>query len=421
MNMFNRRQLLVGTVGAGALALLRTPTLAADNLPNLSAETSCWNPPVIDEPRKPEIASSLRRLLADAATGKKPSLKMTRMDGYVVDDGDVLLWGRIEAGEKELELDDMVVAIRSAQNLYERSDHPSVSLEDEGLWVAKTDFAPAHAITASEQRHAVIALDGYRGWNAEPKYREICKKHSNFARIWGMPKDSRVAKALLDADYRMKTTFTGVYKLKIKDPFPAPTGLNGTKIQALLKDDRRFNAKEEEGTRFWFNPGKVSYVRDGGSVFMDCVQVVLRTAVQSGEGHDKKYSEDFACSWTNRMEEVVRSEHIWRDMVNQFRHFSIARTMVNDGNGYALADPALAEALRSYVVAEVSVPKQYPALSFVARSKGRAFFMCGGVVVPAKATKTADVSDKTRTALRAASEVVVASSRSCTESCWDIA
>jgi hypothetical protein len=120
----NRRDFLTG---AGALALSSYISNEA-----LSAPESCvLTPPIIDKPVKPERAASLQRLLAEAKTGKTPRLGMTRIDGYVEEDNDVILWGRFEPREEELRFDDLIVAVRSVKGkYYDYSDvTPGVSLD----------------------------------------------------------------------------------------------------------------------------------------------------------------------------------------------------------------------------------------------------------------------------------------------------
>jgi hypothetical protein len=108
----NRREFLTT---AGALAALNGTSLAA---PAMTIGSVTLNPPRIDKPVKPERAASLKRLLAEAKTGARPRLGMTRIDGYTTEKDDVILWGRNELGREELVFDDLVIALRSIRGRY---------------------------------------------------------------------------------------------------------------------------------------------------------------------------------------------------------------------------------------------------------------------------------------------------------------
>ena len=109
----NRRDFLVG---AGALTAL-APFITMDAA---SAVGTCvLNDPIVDRPVKPQVAASMKRLLAEAKTGARPRLvNMTRIDGYTLEIDDIVLWGRSEPKESELPFDDLMVAFKSIRGAY---------------------------------------------------------------------------------------------------------------------------------------------------------------------------------------------------------------------------------------------------------------------------------------------------------------
>src|SRR5690606_9584281 len=122
-------------------------------------------------------------------------------------------------------------------------------------------------------------------------------------------------------------------------PFPATTTASWEKTRADVAAGRA-PVMESVNTRFWFEPGQFTYRYDvdGGAetVFLDTAMVVLSDENQmvptSGalraSGKVNPFSRAFACAWTDRMEDVYRAEPIWRDMHNIFRHFALARVIV---------------------------------------------------------------------------------------------
>jgi hypothetical protein len=124
-------------------------------------------------------------------------------------------------------------------------------------------------------------------------------------------------------------------------------------------------ADEGAGGRRLFVPGRMSYVRDENLVLIDCVQVVLRSdAWKSGTTTviNTPISNDWACVWTNRMEETIRSEPMLRRMEDIFRTFALARILGQSGDLTTVVRAADFDAkqllLEDHIVPAVSVPRQ---------------------------------------------------------------
>src|SRR5262249_28140190 len=159
----------------------------------------------------PERAVSLRQVSLALAAGKPVRLEgITRLDGYAIDDDnkDIALFGISERGQPELEAADFVIALRSA---FRRGIDPKDGTNYGKVAAISIDPAPkvSHSLHVSETGKA----EGRR------KYAELCKTPQK-VRVDGMTRHSRVAKVLVDADYRMKRISQGTETLPINSPFP---------------------------------------------------------------------------------------------------------------------------------------------------------------------------------------------------------
>jgi hypothetical protein len=150
----------------------------------------------------------------------------------------------------------------------------------------------------------------------------------------------RAAKCLIEVDYRMKQVSQGIVTLPVDPPFSSLDAAHQQMARERLVGDQPMPASSSYN-RFWFEPGHFShqYSADGDVVFIDRAQIVLRDEQESlhasgvlrASGHVDPLARAFAEAWTRRMEEIERSEPIWRDMHNVFRHFAIARIIADRG------------------------------------------------------------------------------------------
>lgn len=399
----NRREIIMGGAAAAALLTIR-PVLAGP-------EPSCWNAPTIDKPSRPERAVSLNRLLAEAASGQRPRLTgLTRIDGYVTEKDDVILWGRGDSKEPELLFDDLVVAVRSVRGTYGTLP-AAVSLD----W----KHQPGLNQIESERRVVELLKQSFKAVNGRSSdnyttHDALCREVAVFPSIDSMPSDSRTAKVLLDADYRLKLVDQGGASLKIRNPF---------KGQVELQADaaRKGNVLTASAGRNWFQPGRTSYLKDDACVFFDCIQIVLREANAERSSPDPA-ARAFTCAWTNRMEEINRSEDIWRQMNNVFRHFALAKVLHENAAMSVL--PNRLVLWRDYKLSSTSVPAQYPANIIhrvVKMPNGKIWqsHRCGGIELSGSPVRTPAIGTA-RADLHLAREKVLAAARSCTEACWNV-
>ena len=374
-----RRALLAGSIAAGATPLVGRFAVA---------ENECRVTLTAIKAR-PEKAVSLRQISAALAAGKPARFEgMTRLDGYVIDDDnkDIVLFGIVERGQPELAAADFVVALRSA---FKRGIDPKDG----------TDYSKRAAISLDTNPEVFHRLHEFQTANVDGrrKYAELCKTPQK-VRVDGMIRHTRVAKVLIDADYRMKRVGQGLETLPISSPFPGDFEAKIREWRAQLEAGQEPDVPSNL-TRYWFTPGHFSHAvsDDGGKmVCIDHAQVVLKDedqiykeGVDVASGAVNAYARAFTCAWTERMEDTYQAEPLWRDMHNMFRNFALSRIMY-DLHAFDKADLESEFLLERCELPRVEVPDTLPGISrmevYVRRRKGGstttyARTVCGGVSV----------------------------------------
>jgi hypothetical protein len=318
---------------------------------------------------KPQVAASMKRLLAEAKTGARPRLvNMTRIDGYTLEIDDIVLWGRSEPKESELPFDDLMVAFKSIRGAYGKGI-PGVDLN------MKDD-------AEFRKRSAEIVARG-----DDRAYKRLCMETPCLPSVIALPRDSRVSKILLDADYDMKLMSNGTKNFKIRNPIRAFT-LSYVDLLRKISSGKASSAEKEEArlisaypnSRRWFHPGRMSYVRDENSVFIDCVQILLSARNRDADGNPIEVTpilQRFACSWSNRMDEIIDTESSFKGMRSIFRMFALARIIDQNQDTFRLADR---QVIDDYLVPMTAIPSEYGSIvSFVQLPDNRKGRLCGGV------------------------------------------
>ena len=330
---------------------------------------------------RPERAVSLRQLSETLAAGRPARLEgLTRLDGFIVDkeNRDIIVWGLAERGQPELHVADLVVALRSAHGRY-------TIKRDETIYRVNPVISidPDTAVLGRLRHLNLMTAKGKRD------YAEICKAPQT-VRVEGMPRGSRVAKVLVEADYRMKMVSQGRVTLPIRSPFSSTFETSAARWREEAAEGME---SQPVNTRYWFQPGQFSYQAsaDSDTVFIDVAQVVLNdedqylkgsALVASGRVGDEARA--FTCAWTDRMEDIYKAEPVWRDMHNIFRHFAVARIM-RDRDIFNQAGFAAEFLLDRFEIPNVVVPASLPGLGRVEEFEQRrmrlANAVCGGVSV----------------------------------------
>lgn len=384
INDLSRRSVLAA-IAATASEPLLSATSRAEVSPRGPSVCSNLSPPTTIA-ATPQRAISLRKVSDALTSGRSTVLeKLTRLDGYIVDrtNRDIILWGLDEPDQPSLFAEDFVVALRAAHGRY--------GVVRNGV---NTITTPLISIDPVPEIFPRISAVNLRTSDGQEKFRQICATPQP-VRIEGMPRNTRVAKTLVDADYRMKMVGQGAVSLPIRAGFPSHWEVRVQKWKEAVDRNRRV---EGWHTRFWFQAGQFSHQasQDGDTVFLDRAQVILNDEDQSvsdskliASGRSDPITRAWVCAWSARMEDVYKAEPIWREMYNIFRHFAVARIMRDLGaieqagfdadvllGGYEVPNVPLATSLPGLGRFEQYLPPGAGAGAQAATN-----FVCGGVAV----------------------------------------
>jgi hypothetical protein len=272
-------------------------------------------------------------------------------------------------------------------------------------------------------------------WNKPEALRAVCAQYPYYTRVRALQRDSEMAKSLLDADYLLKKVSAGVGELKVKDPRLNPIKV-GDLIYAKILDGKASQAEKDADAvvsmgaksttgKLTFQPGRMSYIRDENSIFIDCVQVLLTASswnIHTLEKVENPIFRDFAYTWTNRMEEIIRTEPMLRRMQDIFRMFALARILEQNHELMHLSDRQVIE---SYLVPMITVPDHYDTsvvMHSIHSKRPFTWSTCGGVTVryqntaPSSDVVTSDVRNDIALSGRKAIDTM----NSCTGSCWNV-
>jgi hypothetical protein len=381
--MISRRHFLTGTAALAAIG----PAFGATSTEPGSV---VLDPPKIDKPVRPERAASLTRMLAEAKTGARPRFGMTRIDGYVLEKDDVILWGRNEPKQQELIFDDLVIALRAIRGQY-GAGTPGVSL------FFSRDATPSKIDDIQKSHDDAQSIFDHKDFEG---FKRACSELRWYPVVIALQHDSSMAKNLLEADHLLKfeTRYaTGVDPLVKIGPRFNPLRMT-EELQVKVADGLASESEKYASTissktfgSMTFVPGRMSYVKDENAVFIDCVQVLLSTRSFTRDTHQvvaNPVYQDYANLWSNHMEETIRVFPKLRYMQDVFRTFALARILLREKVLQGMGDK---DVLEKYLVPNVSIPDHYEdSKAFVVNIKGKkrtyGFKVCGGVKVQYQST-----------------------------------
>lgn len=383
--VMSRRSVLAGLAATASVPLLSTTSRGATS-PGGAACSNASSPQAATA--TPQRAISLRQVSADLAAGRPAILEgLTRLDGYIIDAAsrDIILWGATEPGQPNLFIEDFVVALRAALGRYG-------VVRDGTRWITNPAISiDPVAFTSQFNGINLRTPDGQARW------REVCGTPQT-VRIEGMPRNTRLAKSLVDADYRMKMVGQGMVSLPIQSPFPSHWEIRVQEWKEAVDRREQFRKYANLRWRLWFQSGHFSHQanEEADTIFLERAQVILKgeDQVLSGSklvdaGRVDPLTHAFCCAWSARMEDVYKAEPIWRDMHNIFRHFAMARIMKDlDAIGRANFDAEFL--LERYEVPNVTVGPTLPGVGRIEQylaqnsnpgSTTATWSVCGGVDV----------------------------------------
>jgi hypothetical protein len=240
------------------------------------------------------------------------------IEGYVVDPeaGDVILIGRLSTGWPSLHLDDLAVNLRRIA----RGDvYPHCSLDP-----LPEDVLRLNALLADDRK--VDGAEGMRRFHKE--VRQIWGQQTVV--VGGVPRNSRHAHVMLDADYHMKKLSQGI------------VAVEGVRSTLEIIADQSRDALERTGripdigasmSRFWFHvaDGHPAFVYGDGIVRLDSCSVEVMTERQRADvdgvlydsGEDDPISQAFATQLSENYKLASTQVRDYADLENLFRLVAI--------------------------------------------------------------------------------------------------
>ena len=238
------------------------------------------------------------------------------LEGFVVDergDGDIILVGRRSQARPSLTLDDVVVNLR---NISQGGPAPSCSLDprDQDIVAMEDLFRSARALTTRSESDMLFRI-------------LLSSVGPQQAVVGGIPRNSRHARVMIEADYHMKKVSQGHVEV------PQVTSY----LDHALNDIKRAvvagaAASAEEGismARFWFHiaPQAPTFREAKDIVWLDQCPVVVLTekqrATPSGQLYDVNEDDPtalaFAQDFSRAVPRLTGQVPVYADLENLFR------------------------------------------------------------------------------------------------------
>ena len=270
------------------------------------------------------ICVSLRALQEDIQTNLANRAKLqqryqqvggiSRIEGFITvnepDDRDVILVGRKLAGRPTLHLDDLLVNMRCVDY---RGSYPYCSL----------DPLPKHIRKLNDVfRQSSGSQDDWD--DLFKKVKEAIGPQKVV--VGGVPKNSRHAHIMIDADYHMKKVSQGLLKLpNVKSSLD----ISREKAEQYIRNGQAIPPSRPSMSRFWFHVqhGNPTFQEADGIVWLDDCQVVILTEKQattsSGELYDVKEDDPIATAFADNLSRefsnLTTSVAVYADLENLFR------------------------------------------------------------------------------------------------------
>ncbi|MCH9653521.1 MAG: DUF1598 domain-containing protein [Planctomycetes bacterium] len=226
----------------------------------------------------------------------------------------------IESGRPVLQLDDLVTVLRTFSNQGEEIFGCSFDPRAEGLARVKEFVAKSNA------RGPLRAGAGVRNWTKQLKD----KLGVQDITLYGVPDTSRVARVLIEADYRMK--MIGIGKMDAGDNIPS--------YFDLLANHNSKDPQNLEALRWWLtmkydsvlhNAERTAYQVVGSSVLCQSEnQIVTKEGDRLQTGKAEELNREFAANFTKHYQELAQQDLVYADLQNIFDLALVAALMRNE-------------------------------------------------------------------------------------------
>jgi hypothetical protein len=236
------------------------------------------------------------------------------LEGYVLDpeNADIILVGRRNPSRPHLHLDDLVAGMRS---MWGGHDYPYCSLDPK----------------ADDVRRLNLLLTGESGVTSLQQIRKLCEQVRQACGgqnvvVGGVPRNSRHAHVMVDADYHMKKVAQGHAHI------PGIMSMIDRPLNEAIAAIRAGNsppAAQISMARFWFHfaDGHPTFRESEDIVWLDKASVVLLTERQRAAADgtlydvpgDDPYTRGFAQDFSARLDDAAATASVYADLENLFR------------------------------------------------------------------------------------------------------
>lgn len=379
----SRRQALGAALG----------TLASVALPRSVYAAATEEDPLDLPPGAERVCLSLRTLAKQASAGTDARVPLPTIvesmsgigyvEGYVVDESgpeDVVLFGRRIKGRPSLHLDDLVVNMR---NIAADGVYPHCSLDPlpKNVRAMQTLCADPPAIRSLDD--VPLMVERLRSTLGPQQ-----------TRVGGVPRNSRLAHVMIDADYHMKKVSQGLVSLPQVDSY---LDVALKRLKESVAAGRAAPSGAVGMARFWFHVGRnaPTYQEDNGIVLLSHCPVVVLTEKQMADptgdlrdaGHADPNATAFSETMSRHFARLTSLVPVYAELENLFRLRALLLAM---NHRAALKDCGLAPSsyLDGYAARKESALRpEFPALANHLTGSDRTatrvlyFFpiVCGGV------------------------------------------
>jgi len=262
---------------------------------------------------------------------------ISRIDGFITvnepDDRDVILVGRKLTKRPTLHLDDLLVNMRCVG----RGSCPYCSLDPLPKHIRKLNDVFRQSSGSQDDSDDLFK-----------KVKDAIGPQQVV--VGGVPKNSRHAHIMIDADYHMKKVSQGLLKLpNVKSSLD----ISREKAKQYIRNGQAIPPSRPSMSRFWFHVqhGRPTFQEADGIVWLDDCQVVILTEKQattsSGELYDVKEDDPIATAFADNLSQefsnLTTSVPVYADLENLFRlralllamrHRQALSILITDFNAY---------------------------------------------------------------------------------------
>lgn len=246
---------------------------------------------------------------------------MNRLYGYAIDDINddiILIGGRMEPSN-DITLDDFAISLR---NVWQETTPPGCSIDPRPKEMAALDSLLVNINKWS---------DGFIGNLILSKWKKSAEFES--VRIFGVPKNTSFAKAIIDADYLMKKISDGTHPIRLN----GFKSFNQMMLEANEKEFRRNGSLKQNKIlcRFWFSPDENKFLITSNALYLKNSSVKLLTEEEYwnennekiGKGNPHPVAEKFVKSFTAKYQAISIREPIYAQLETLFRMVAIQKIL----------------------------------------------------------------------------------------------